>query len=52
MHGRENDTVKVVNDVPKSDVALREEAIQEFWLKNDIFKRSIIVAYGCNRCPK
>ena len=46
VHGRENDTVEVVNDVPKSDVALREEAIQEFWQKNDIFKKSVETPAG------
>ena len=46
VHGRENDTVEVVNDVPKSDVALREEAIQEFWRTNDIFKKSVETPAG------
>ncbi len=41
IHGRENDSVAVVPDVMKSDVALREEAIQAFWLEHDIFKQSI-----------
>jgi isoleucyl-tRNA synthetase len=46
MHGRENDSVEVVNDVPKSDVALREEAIQQFWQENDIFKKSLETPAG------
>ena len=29
IHGRENDSVEVVNAVPKSDVAFREEAVLE-----------------------
>ena len=45
-HGRENDTVEVVSDVPKSDVALREEAVQAFWQKNDIFKKSVETPAG------
>jgi isoleucyl-tRNA synthetase len=41
MHGRENDSVEVVSDVPKSDVALREEAMLEFWREHDIFNKSL-----------
>jgi isoleucyl-tRNA synthetase len=39
--GRENDTVEVVEITPKSEVALREEAIQRFWEEHDIFKKSL-----------
>ena len=35
-HGRENDSVEVVDEVQKSEVALREEAIQQFWEEQDI----------------
>ncbi len=41
QHGRENDSVAVVPEVEKSEVAQREEAIQAFWNKNDIFKKSL-----------
>ncbi|MBY0538243.1 class I tRNA ligase family protein [Patescibacteria group bacterium] len=40
-HGRENDSVAVVPEVDKSEVAIREEAIQAFWLEHDIFNKSI-----------
>ncbi|MCB9816378.1 class I tRNA ligase family protein [Candidatus Nomurabacteria bacterium] len=40
MHGRENDSVEVV-DVPKSEVAEREEAILAFWQEHDIFNKSL-----------
>ena len=46
IHVRENDSVEVVNDVLKSDVALREEAIQQFWQENNIFKKSIETPAG------
>ena len=46
MHGRENDSVEVVADVPKSEVALREEAMLEFWQKNNIFKKSVETPAG------
>ncbi len=46
MHGRENDSVEVVNEVPKSDVALREETILQFWKENDIFKKSVETPAG------
>jgi isoleucyl-tRNA synthetase len=38
---RENDTVEVVPEVVKSEVALREEEIQKFWQENDIFNKSV-----------
>ena len=41
VHGRENDSVEVVQDVPKSEVALREEAMLAFWQENNIFKKCI-----------
>jgi len=46
QHGRENDTVEVVNDVPKSEVALREEAILTFWKEQNIFHKSLISPAG------
>ena len=39
-HGRANDTVEVVN-VPKSEVAKREEAMLAFWQEHDIFNKSL-----------
>ncbi len=43
---RENDTVKVLPEVTKSDVSLREEAIQSFWEANDIFNKSVETPAG------
>lgn len=41
VHGRENDSVEVVPEVHKSDVAEREEAILSFWREHDIFNKSM-----------
>lgn len=38
---RENDTVEVVAEVVKSEVALREEEVQAFWQREDIFNKSM-----------
>ncbi len=38
---RENDTVEVVAEVTKSEVALREEEIQAFWQREDVFNKSM-----------
>jgi isoleucyl-tRNA synthetase len=46
VHGRENDSVEVVHDVSKSDVALREEAVLKFWREQNIFKKSLEVPAG------
>lgn len=46
MHGRENDSVKTVEAVEKSEVALREEQIQSFWQEQDIFNKSIVSPAG------
>lgn len=46
LHGRENDSVAVVPEVTKSDVSLREEAIQKFWEENDIFNKSLNAPAG------
>ncbi len=46
VHGRENDSVEVVNDVPKSDVALREEAMLEFWREHNIFNKTLETPAG------
>ncbi|MEZ4195019.1 MAG: class I tRNA ligase family protein [Candidatus Paceibacterota bacterium] len=46
IHGRENDSVEVVPEVTKSDVSLREEAIQKFWDENDIFNKSLHAPAG------
>ena len=46
VHGRENDSVAVVPEVTKSEVALREEAIQQFWVEHDIFNKSIEMPAG------
>jgi isoleucyl-tRNA synthetase len=45
-HGRENDTVAVVDSVPTSEVAKREEAMQAFWVEHDIFKKTIETPAG------
>jgi isoleucyl-tRNA synthetase len=45
-HGRENDTVAVVDTVPKSEVAKREEDMQAFWVEHDIFKKSLDTPAG------
>ncbi len=44
--GRENDTVAVVPEAQKSEVALREEAVQRFWEEHDIFKKSLETPAG------
>lgn len=46
MHGRENDSVEVVTDVVKSDVALREEAMLKFWREHDIFNKTLETPAG------
>lgn len=46
MHGRENDSVEVVESVPKSEVALREESILSFWLTHDIFNKTLTIPAG------
>ena len=38
---RENDTVEVVPTVAKSEIALREEEVQQFWSEHDIFNKSV-----------
>ena len=40
-HGRENDSVVVDTKAEKSEVAVREEAIQQFWDEHDIFNKSL-----------
>lgn len=40
-HGRENDSVVVDTPTAKSEVAEREEAIQQFWVEHDIFNKSL-----------
>jgi len=46
MHGRENESVAVVSDVPTSEVAAREEKIQAFWETEDIFNKSLVAPAG------
>ncbi len=46
MKGRENDSVEVVAEVPKSDVSLREEAMQAFWEDHDIFNKTLATPAG------
>ena len=46
MHGRENDSVEVVPEAPKSDVAKREEEILAFWRENNIFEKSVVTPAG------
>lgn len=41
QHGRENDTVAVEATQVKSEVALREEAVLQFWQEHDIFNKSL-----------
>lgn len=41
LHGRENDTVAVEAVTTKSEVALREETILDFWREHDIFNKSL-----------
>ncbi len=43
---RENDTVAVVPVVNKSEVSMREEEIQRFWLEKDIFNKSLALPGG------
>ncbi len=44
--GRENDTVAVDIVTPKSDVAVREEAILAFWQEHDVFNKSLETPAG------
>jgi isoleucyl-tRNA synthetase len=46
VHGRENDSVKVVESTPKSEVAEREESVQAFWVEHDIFNKSLETPAG------
>ncbi len=46
LHGRENDTVVVEEGSIKSEVALREEAIQAFWEEHEVFKQSLETPAG------
>lgn len=46
IHGREHDSVAVVPEVTKSEVALREETIQQFWEEHDIFNKSLAMPGG------
>ncbi len=46
QHGRENDSVAVVPEIEKSDVATREETIQAFWVEQDIFNKSLVTPAG------
>jgi len=43
---RENETVEVVEAVPKSEVALREEEMLTFWKENDIFNKTLETPAG------
>ena len=45
MSNKNNDTVEVV-EVEKSEVALREEAMLEFWQEHDIFNKSLTAPAG------
>lgn len=45
-HGRENDSVEVVDQAEKSEVALREESIQAFWEEQDIFNKTVVTPAG------
>ncbi len=46
MHGRAHDSVEVINDVPKSEVALREEAMLTFWREHEIFNKTLETPAG------
>lgn len=46
QHGRENDSVAVETALPKSEIALREEAILAFWQEHDIFNKSLATPAG------
>lgn len=50
VHGRENDSVEVVDEVEKSEVARREEDMQAFWAQHDIFNKSVTSPAG--QAPK
>ncbi len=50
LHGRENDSVVIEEASTKSEVALREEAIQAFWEEHEIFNKSLETPAG--REPK
>ena len=41
-----DETVDVVPSVVKSDAALREEAMQQFWEEHDIFNKSLTTPAG------
>ncbi len=45
-HGRENDSVDVLPESVKSDVAKREEDIQHFWAEHDIFNKTLTTPAG------
>ncbi len=45
-HGRENDTVEVVVETKKSEVALREESMLAFWNEHNIFKKTLETPAG------
>jgi isoleucyl-tRNA synthetase len=44
--GRSNDSVEVVSDKPKSEVALREEEVQSFWAEQEIFEQTLLTPAG------
>lgn len=46
LHGRENDSVAIEEASTKSEVALREEAIQAFWEEHEIFNKSLETPAG------
>lgn len=46
QHGRAHDSVAVETVTPKSEVALREETIQQFWKEHDIFNKSVETPAG------
>ena len=48
QHGRENDSVAVEAPTEKNEVALREEAILNFWREHDIFNKSLAKPAGAD----
>lgn len=45
-HSHETGLVEVVDEVAKSEVALREEAMQAFWEEQDIFNKTLTTPAG------
>ena len=46
IHGRAHDSVEVVPEAPKSEVAKREESILAFWQEQNIFEKTVATPAG------